>query len=336
MDASVEGDRAAERVFIPRRPTDAELSGKSGMDLLSWFARTVADPSEFRLQASFVVFDALAVFRLRYSRSVLDRTAEHVSAVSLDRVFYVVCSGSVVLSQNGKDTELVTGASALASGAAAHQLRIPDRAEILLILVRKGVLHGRGLPEPTELRPLPDTAFTTAVSLFLQTLASDLPLPSSAEGITSQSAIVQLLTGLVVGTAEMPASAAQHAAWIASALTFIAGNYSNPNLTTAAVATATGISSRHLQRVFALAGTSVAGELRRTRTRWAATWLEDGAGSRTLNDVAALAGFGTASRMRRAFRHETGLSPVQYRVASVRGDEPEPTWNPVHLPTNHR
>lgn len=324
MDATLEGDRAAERIFTPRRPTDAELSGKSGMDLLSWFARTVADPAEFRLQASFVVFDALAMFRLRPSRSVLDRTTENITAVSLGSVFYVVCSGSVVFSQHGKDTTLGEGASALVSGTAAHQLRIADGAELLLVVVRKGVLHGRGVAEPTELRPIPDTAFATAVSLFLRTLASDLPLPSSAEGIASQSAIVQLLTGLIMEIAEMPASSAQHVAWIASAVTFIAGNYSNPNLTTAAVAAATGISSRHLQRIFALADTSVADELRRTRTRWAVTWIEESAGSRKLEEIAILAGFGTVARMRRAFRRQVGMSPLQYRAAAARGDAPEP------------
>lgn len=330
MDATLEGDRAAERIFIPRRPTDTDLSGKAGMDMLSWYARTVADPAEFRLKVSFVIFDDLAVFRLTHSRSVLDRTDEHVTAVSLGSVLYVVCRGPVVLSQNGKDVSLGQGASALLPGTAAHQLRVPEGAEILLIVVRKGVFHGRGVPEPPDgLRPLPATSYVTAVSQFLQSLAVDLPAPSSPDGITSQHAILHLLTGLVAGAADAPAPSAQHALWIARAQTFIAGNYANPNLTTAAVATATGISSRHLQRVFALAGASVAGELRRTRTRWAATWLEDSGGTRTLSDVAALAGFGTVSRMRRAFRYETGLTPPQYRAASVRDEAPKPTWNPA-------
>ena len=316
MDANAEGDRAAGRIFTPRRPTKVDLSGEAGMDALSWFARTSADPPSFRLRVGLVIFENVAVFRLAHSRSVLDRTAAHVAAVSLGRVFYVVSTGAVVVSQNGRDIPLGSGSAAIVSGSSPHQLRIPESAETILAVVRKGVFHGRGLlesePEP---RRFPTTSFTEAVSQFLWTLSLDPPDPFSPEGITSQQAILSLLTGLVVGSSEDPQRSAPSEMWIANALTFIAANYANPSLTTADVAAATGISSRHLQRVFASADNSVADELRRTRVRWATTSLEQPEGVRKLEELAASTGFGTAARMKRAFLRQMGMSPQEYRAS---------------------
>ena len=286
------------------------------MDALSWFARTSAEPPSFRLRVGLVIFDNVAVLRLSHSRSVLDRTAAHVAAVSVGRVYYVVSAGAVVVSQDGRDIALNPGSAAVVSGSSPHQLHIPDSAETILAVVRKGVFHGRGLPESEpDPRRFPATSFTEAVSQFLRTLASNPPDPSSPEGITSQQAILSLLTGLVVGTSEDPQRTAPQELWIADALTFIAANFANPALTTADVAAATGISSRHLQRVFASAGNSVADELRRTRVRWATTQLEQPEGVRKLEELATSTGFGTAARMKRAFLRQVGMSPRQYRAS---------------------
>ena len=316
MDANGEGDRAADRIFTPRRPANADLFGMAGMDMLSWYARTAADPSDFRLRVGFVIFEKIAVFRLAHSRSVLDRTSAHVAAVRLGSAFYLVREGAALLTQDGHEIPLSAGASAMASGDTPHQLHIPDSAEMILVIVRKGIFRGRGFSE-SELGPrrFPATSFTEAVSSFLQSLTSDLPVPSSPEGITSQQAILSLLTGLVVSSEEQQRPA-QRELRIANALTFIAANHSNPELTTADVATATGISARHLQRLFASAESSVADELRRTRVRWASTWLSEDAGMR-LSEIATASGFGTVSRMRRAFQRQLGLSPLQYQAAVV-------------------
>jgi AraC-like DNA-binding protein len=313
MDAGADGERAAERVFTPRRPTSAVLSGRAGMDVLAWFARTSAVPAAFRLDVRFVLFERVALFRLAHSRAVLDRTAAHVAAVSVGSVFYMVSAGAATLSQGGRDIPLAAGSCAIASGDAPHQLRIPEGAETILVVVRKGVFATRGLGgHGATPRRFPDSSLTDATSVFLQALASDLPVPTTREGVASQQAILSLLTGLIVGTSVEPLRATQREQWIASALTFIAANYSNADLTTADVATAAGISSRHLQRLFASADTSVADELRRTRVQWASVWLAEER-KRRLVEIATASGFGTVSRMSRAFRRQLGVSPVQYR-----------------------
>ncbi|GGF05384.1 helix-turn-helix domain-containing protein [Mycetocola zhadangensis] len=313
MDASTEGDRAADRIFTPRRPASADLSGLAGMDMLSWYARTTANPPDFRLRASFVIFENLTVFRLEHSRAEIDRTPAHVAAVRVGGAFYLVRDGAATLTQNGRTIPLGAGASAFASGVTPHQLHIPESAAMILVVVRRGMFRARGLPE-SELGPrrFPATSFTEAVSSFLRALASDFPVPSSPEGITSQQATLSLLAGLITSS-EGQQRTAQPELSIARALTFIAANYSNPDLTTADVATATGISSRHLQRIFASANNSVADELRRIRIRWAAMRLDEGVGARELTELAASTGFGNIARMRRAFLRQTGMSPTQYR-----------------------
>ena len=288
------------------------------MDVLSWYSRFSADPAEFSLQMDFVVFDDVALFHLKHSAATVERQVDHVNGVSLGHLFYFVISGSLVLSQNGARIPLSAGTSAIASGYTPHRLDVVEQTELILVVLRRGALRGRGLPEPRdEVHRFPATSFTTAVSHFLHSLTPELPRPLSPEGITSRLAILHLLAGVITGTVEEESSQApRQAVWVAQALTYIEANYVNPNLTTAAVATATGISPRHLQRLLAASSNSVADELRRARVRWATVSLRSSlATSPTLREVAERSGFGTVSRMRRAFHREIGMSPAQYRAS---------------------
>lgn len=102
---------------------------------------------------------------------------------------------------------------------------------------------------------------------------------------------------------------------------------------TRSMAAHTGVSPRHLTRMFsAELGTSPARFVEQTRLGHAQSLLDRGHG---VAEAARLAGFGSAETMRRLFRARFGVSPSQYRerftttaagaVVPARGPRPKPS-----------
>jgi transcriptional regulator GlxA family with amidase domain len=82
----------------------------------------------------------------------------------------------------------------------------------------------------------------------------------------------------------------------------------------AAVAREAGASLRHLQTVFAEAGTTVAGEIRRERARLARSALQDPRlDEMSVEELGLRSGFGSSVTMRRALDEIYRLSPRELR-----------------------
>jgi len=98
------------------------------------------------------------------------------------------------------------------------------------------------------------------------------------------------------------------------ALAMIAKRSAAQRLSPAAVARGVGCSLRHLQAVFAEAGTSVAVEIRRERARMARSTLQDARFDElSVDEVARRSGFGSSVSMRRALEEIYRLSPRDLR-----------------------
>jgi AraC-like DNA-binding protein len=101
----------------------------------------------------------------------------------------------------------------------------------------------------------------------------------------------------------------------AAARCFIEDHLADPALGAAWVAAATGISERHLSRVFAADGTTLPRHVLSRRLQLAYAMLADPAPGRTVADVAARCGFTSAAYFSHAFRARFGL-----RAGDVRRD----------------
>ncbi len=94
----------------------------------------------------------------------------------------------------------------------------------------------------------------------------------------------------------------------------IAKQSGDSQLDPARLAREAGVSLRHLQSVFAEAGTSVAGEIRRERARVARSTLQDPRFDEIgIEEIAARSGFGSSVTMRRALDDIYRLSPRELR-----------------------
>lgn len=98
------------------------------------------------------------------------------------------------------------------------------------------------------------------------------------------------------------------------ALAVISEESGDPRLEPARVAEQVGSSLRHLQAIFAEAGTSLAAELRRERARVARAILQDERFDElSIEQVAVRAGFGSSVSMRRALSEIYRLGPKELR-----------------------
>lgn len=98
------------------------------------------------------------------------------------------------------------------------------------------------------------------------------------------------------------------------ALAVIAKGAADPRLGPDAVAHEAGASLRHLQTVFAEAGSTVAGEIRRERARLARSALQDPRlDDVSVDELARRSGFGSSVTMRRALEDIYRLGPRELR-----------------------
>lgn len=109
-----------------------------------------------------------------------------------------------------------------------------------------------------------------------------------------------------------------HAALRDRAMAMIAKQSADSQFAPSRLARDAGVSLRHLQSVFAEAGTSIAGEIRRERARVARSTLQDARfDDLSVDEVASRCGFGSSVSMRRALEEIYRLNPRELRNGRV-------------------
>ena len=149
------------------------------------------------------------------------------------------------------------------------------------------------------------TAFTRGNDPYARVLARLVDRATRAERpvAADEGTVLDLVATLAAGR-----NADRTAALRAAARCFIEDHLADPDLGAARVAAATGISERHLSRVFAADGTTVPRHVLSRRLHLAYAMLADPA--LTVADVAARCGFTSATYFSHAFRARFGLRPA--------------------------
>jgi AraC-like DNA-binding protein len=130
--------------------------------------------------------------------------------------------------------------------------------------------------------------------------------PEAAHPVDEQT-LLELLGGLVTGR---PADLG--AVHLATAKAYIEDRLIDPGLTAARIAEGTGISERHLSRVFAASGTSIPQYVLSRRLECAhALLVRDG--DLSVSQVAVRCGFGSATYFSHAFKDRFGLRATDLR-----------------------
>ncbi|MEV4644379.1 helix-turn-helix domain-containing protein [Saccharopolyspora sp. NPDC049357] len=218
-------------------------------------------------------------------------------------------AGSGRVEQDGRTATLSAGEMAYYDSTRPYALHFDDPFQQLVVQVPKHALMLHNTRKLTA-RPLGLGTPGTAVSAFFRSLAE-----STKSGDTSGAFLVPHALGLLSAAASYagqraPVAPASEAMARQRVFDFLHRNLADPTLNADAVARACHVSRRTLYRI--IGGAGVAAQLRRMRIEHARALLVS-APERPVSAVAAACGFNSESGFFRAFRAETGRTPVAYR-----------------------
>ncbi|MEM9861524.1 MAG: helix-turn-helix domain-containing protein [Myxococcota bacterium] len=121
------------------------------------------------------------------------------------------------------------------------------------------------------------------------------------------------LLSLVLLSTPMSDSGPRRSSRYERALTYIRVRVGDPELTPDRVAANQGISRRHLDALFAKAGSTIARTILSCRLEHAAMLLSQSPSSCPVLTIAIDSGFKSASHFSRAFRLRYGIAPTAFR-----------------------
>ena len=252
--------------------------------------------------------DRAHLARVWGTRHLVERTDELIEAKPADAIaVYVTILGAAIFEQDGQRRVLRPGQLLVCDadrpflrgfghGLDELAVKVP-RAEFSrltgLATVRAPIVVEAGSGQNPHGRAL--------ARLVARAVRRDSPVPADEQAVLE-------LVAVLAGAGEGGLSVAYRAA----ARAFIEENITDPALSAGDIAAGTGISERHLSRLFAAAGTSVPKHILARRLDAAYSVLATTTELRTA-DVAARCGFTSAAYFSQTFRRRFGVTAGEVR-----------------------
>jgi AraC-like DNA-binding protein len=297
---STAGLPAARRIELWEGHNTAALIG------LSCHTATPLEATEVN-----VPLGRIQLARVTGSPHVVERTAEVIRRSPADAVaVYVTLRGDAWFRHRDGPRDLRPGQVLICDADRPFARGFARGLEELAIKVPRAAFTAEtGL---ISLRSPVVAAFTRGDDPYARALARLVDRAARTERAVAadEGTVLDLVATLAAGP-----NACRTAALRAAARCFIEEHLADPGLGAARVAAATGISERHLSRVFAADGTTVPRHVLSRRLQLAYAMLAGPAPGRTVADVAARCGFTSATYFSHAFRERFGL-----RAGDVRRD----------------
>jgi AraC family transcriptional regulator, positive regulator of tynA and feaB len=180
---------------------------------------------------------------------------------------------------------------------------------------------------------------TRLLTTYLDTLSAALPELNAAAVSAARNATLELFIGALRAEGDAPTTATARPALRAAMERYIEQHLLDDAVTPAAIATAHGVSTRTVNRVFNATGQTV-GEVVRVR-RLARAREELTESDHTVAAIAHRWGFADTSHFSRTFKAHYGSSPSDYRGAAVQRpgaavQRPEPVGRETGVTTARR
>ncbi|MEU5821371.1 helix-turn-helix domain-containing protein [Streptomyces sp. NPDC047803] len=241
----------------------------------------------------------------------------------------LAASGSVLMSQAGRDALLGPGDIAFYDSSRPFEIRFGARggegATLIRAHVPRALLSGSGdFVEPLLARPLPGRdGFAGMFVHLMNGLAGDARAYRPGDRHRLAEVAADLLTALVahhLDAEPVPGDAgddSRRPALLLSVEAFVRRNLNDPELSPRTIASAHHLSVGHLHRLFSARGTTLTAWIRGLRLKHAGRDLRNPElRDVTVHQIAVRWGFRDHSTFTRSFRAAYGMSPRDYRHAS--------------------
>lgn len=244
--------------------------------------------------------------RVRGTRHVVERSAGTIDVRPADAIaVYVTIMGEAVFEQDGQRRVLRPGQLLVCDADRPFVRGFGHGLDELAVKVPRSEfaqLTGRTtVPRPLVVETGDNPHGRALARLVGRAVRRDRPVPADEQAVLE-------LVAVLAGHVDLPV------AHRAAARAFIEENVTDPTLSAGDVAAGTGISERHLSRLFAAAGTSVPKHILSRRLDAAFSVLTTDNALRTA-EVAARCGFTSVAYFSQTFRRRFGVTAGEVRRA---------------------
>lgn len=298
---------AVNRSFVPLRATPA-AQGRAD------FTGTLRAQAVGRASASTVAGPGV-----RVERSTSEIASADPGFVKLG----LQLRGYSVISQDGRDAALAPGDFALYDTTRPYALDFDDAFRMFVVMFPIEALH----VDRDRLRLVTASRFSgrrgagAIASTLLHSLSVALERDDLGDSVALSDAVFDVLAAALGERFALDGDQHEDARRHALRLrieAFLAEHLADPDLTVAGVAHAHHVSVRFLQKLFEEQQETVSGWIRRHRLEATRRELGDpGLVDRQIGTIGARWGFADATAFARAFRHEFGATPSEYRARST-------------------
>ncbi len=243
----------------------------------------------------------------------VSRTPELLASSREDlALFSLQISGSSLVEQNGRQTEVPAGHGVLYLTSSTYDLSFPQTGQLSVLQVPTASL---GM-SADSLRALTARAFDVRRNAGLRTFSRVVRSLFTDRPVLDDDRQTLRVATEILGAAlrqhrRVPARTRSHAALFAAFDRIVHERLEDPRLDVVALAAGEGVSIRTVHQVFSERGMAPATYIRRMRMRRAESLLEST--SLRLADIAVRCGIDDPSVFSRTFRAHAGLTPSEYR-----------------------
>lgn len=222
-------------------------------------------------------------------------------------------------SQNGASVTLRPSDSTLIDSGLPWSSSCPTECARLYLRVPRWLIEDRVRTRTLPLaRRIPGDAGPGATLFRVSTsLHQEAEIWKAEEGTAALDAYFDILSACI-GHSKADVSVGQHCAELSSRIqSFIEAHLTEPTMGPSEIASAVGISVRHLHRLFSLRGHTVGDWIRWRRLLQCRRALADPRWrERTITEIAFLWGFSDSAHFSRCFRRQFGVCPRTFRSSA--------------------
>lgn len=264
---------------------------------------------------------------IRSSAIAIERLAGEPYQASQDAYFAVVLlSGQYAMEQQGREVFLKPGDIAFYDATRPHRILCPGSFSKLIVSIPRTLLRDRmaGMEHCTALRIPGHEGIGLVASQFLRCAAGQAGVLNPREFLPLSQPSLELLTMAAASVRPPDINRFRSRSLSLNRVKdFVERHLADPNLNTALVTKAVGLSSRYVNDLFEDEGKSLMRYVWQRRLEKCRQDLEDPAHTgRHLSEIAYRWGFNDLSHFSRTFRERFGCSPREYRQQAGRRINP--------------